>query len=138
MPAYDIVKQAYDAREEFHPSGDIMFMDRFAPWKGYVFDIEEELGLQGKLKFMISQDQRQMWRTQTMTKTQGTFDMRVPLCEAWRGLRQQELQEASGFADAEFVHRAGFTGGAWSKESAINMCLKSIEEYNNKQEAAAQ
>ena len=64
--------------------------------------------------------------------------MRVPLCEAWRGLRQQELQEASGFADAEFVHRAGFTGGAWSKESAINMCLKSIEEYNNKQEAAAQ
>ena len=33
-----------------------MFMDRFAPWKDFVFEIEEELGCVGKLKFMISQD----------------------------------------------------------------------------------
>ena len=87
MPAYNIVRAAYDSREEFHPSGELMFMDRFAPWKEYVFEIERELECEGKLKFMISQDQRKMWRMQTMTKTQGTFDMRVPLCEAWRGLR---------------------------------------------------
>lgn len=56
MPAYNIVKAAYDSREQFHPSGELMFMDRFAPWKDYVFEIEKELGLEGKLKFMISQD----------------------------------------------------------------------------------
>ena len=87
MPAYNLVKAAYDAREQFHPSGELMFMDRFAPWKDYVFEIEKELGLEGKLKFMISQDSRFMFRMGTMTKTPGTFDMRVGLCEAWRGLR---------------------------------------------------
>lgn len=135
MPAYNLVKAAFDAREEFHPSGELMFMDIGAPWKAYVFEIEKELGLEGKLKFMISQDQRQMWRTQTMSKNHGSFDIRTPLCEAWRGLRSEELQAASGIADAEFVHRAGFTGGAWSKESAVAMCLKSIEEQNIKNTA---
>jgi len=56
MPAYNIVREAFDAREQFHESGEIMFMDKWAPWKAFVFEIEEELGLQGKLKFMISQD----------------------------------------------------------------------------------
>ena len=31
-------------------------MDRFAPWKDFIFEIEKELNLEGKLKFMISQD----------------------------------------------------------------------------------
>lgn len=56
MPAYNIVRAAYDAREQFHESGELMFMDQWAPWKEFVFEIEEELNLQGKLKFMISQD----------------------------------------------------------------------------------
>jgi len=68
-----------------------------------------------------------------MSITQGSFDIRVPLCEAWRGLRNTELQAATGLSDAEFVHRAGFIGGAWSKESAITMALKSIEEHKKKQ-----
>jgi len=68
-----------------------------------------------------------------MTATQGTFDMRVGLCEAWRGLRGAELNEVAGVPDAEFVHRAGFIGGAWSKESAITMALKSLEEHKKTQ-----
>ena len=67
-----------------------------------------------------------------MSKTQGSFDIRVPLCEAWRGLRNADLNEVTGLPDTEFVHRAGFIGGAWSKESAINMALKSIEEDKKK------
>ena len=63
-----------------------------------------------------------------MPKNQGSFDLRVGLSEAWRGLRNKELCEATGLPDAEFVHRAGFIGGAWSKESAISMALKSLEE----------
>ena len=42
--------------EEFHPSGELMFMDQFAPWKDFVVEIEKELGKEGKLKFMISKD----------------------------------------------------------------------------------
>lgn len=79
MPAYQVVRDAFDAREAFHPCGELMFMDRYAPWKDYVFEIEEELNLKGKLKFMISQDQRKLWKIQTMSATQGSFDIRVPL-----------------------------------------------------------
>lgn len=70
-----------------------------------------------------------------MPKNQGSFDIRVPLCEAWRGLRSAELCTATGLPDAEFVHRAGFIGGAWSKESAISMALKALEEAKAKQAA---
>ena len=69
----------------------------------------------------------------TMSLSPGSFAFRVGLCEAWRGLRNAELNEASGFTDCEFVHRAGFIGGAWSKESAIAMALKSLEEYKKTQ-----
>lgn len=133
MPAYNVVREAFDAREAFHPCGEIMFMDRWAPWKDYVFEIEKELEMVGKLKFMLSQDQRGLWKIQTMSKTPGSFDIRVPLCESWRGLRNTDLNEVTGLPDTEFVHRAGFIGGAWSKESAINMALKSIEEDKKKQ-----
>ena len=58
-----------------------------------------------------------------------SFHIRVELCKAWQGLRMEELRRVSGFKDAEFVHKAGFTGGAWSKETIIAMTLKSIEEH---------
>ena len=82
---------------------------------------------------MISQDDRGLWKIQTMSLSPGSFEFRVGLCQAWRGLRNQELQEASGFSDAEFVHRAGFIGGAWSKESAVQMALRSLEEAKKTQ-----
>ena len=68
-----------------------------------------------------------------MPDKQGSFGLRVGLSEEWRGLRGFELSEKAGVPDAEFVHRAGFIGGAWSKESAITMALKSLEEEKKKQ-----
>lgn len=38
--------------------------------------------------------------------------MRVPLKKDWRGLRDKELKEISGFDDVVFVHMTGFIGGA--------------------------
>jgi len=37
------------------------------------------------------------------------------------------LNKALGVTDAEFVHNAGFIGGAWSLETAIMMAEKSME-----------
>ena len=68
-----------------------------------------------------------------MPKNQGSFDLRVGLSTAWRGLRGADLNAATGLPDTEFVHRAGFIGGAWSKESAITMALKSLEDLKKEQ-----
>ena len=60
----------------------------------------------------------------------SSFTNRVSLCEAYRGKRKEELKEASGFDDCEFVHINGFCGGAWSLETAIKMCEASLKEAN--------
>ena len=44
-------------------------------------------------------------------------------------MSKAELAKVSGIADAEFVHKAGFTGGAWSKESVIKMAELSLAEH---------
>lgn len=56
MPAYVVVKEAWDKRCEFHPSGDILYMSKWAPWKSYITDIEKEAEKKGQIKFMINQD----------------------------------------------------------------------------------
>mmetsp|Transcript_100945 Transcript_100945/g.139286 ORF Transcript_100945/g.139286 Transcript_100945/m.139286 type:complete len:83 (+) Transcript_100945:924-1172(+) len=80
-------------------------------------------------------DARNMYRVQTVPPKLGSFDMRVPLAEAWRGKRQGDLNEASGLTDGEFVHKSGFIGGAWSQESVIKMAELSIKEFEDKQKA---
>ena len=56
--------------------------------------------------------------------------MRIPLKEQWRGLRDTELREVSGFDDAVFVHATGFIGGAKTQQSAVRMAELSIEAHN--------
>jgi len=73
-------------------------------------------------------DGRGMWRISTIPPNEGSFDMRVPLCKEWRGLRKEDIAKIEGnhLKDIEFVHNTGFCGGAWSKETAIQMALLSI------------
>lgn len=47
--------------------------------------------------------------------------------ENWRGLRDKELQDVSGIKDAIFCHRGGFVAIAKTKESAIEMARKTLE-----------
>ena len=54
MPAYDIIKEGMSKRESFHPSKEIVFLETQCPWKDHLFDIEEEEGCQGQVKFLVS------------------------------------------------------------------------------------
>jgi len=56
LPAKKVVQDAWNKRHEFHPSGEFIFFDTFAPWKESVFEIEERESKQGEIKFSISQD----------------------------------------------------------------------------------
>ena len=62
-----------------------------------------------------------MIRIQTVPGTSGSFSLRLGIKQSYRGLRGEELSKAAGVTDAEFVHAAGFIGGAWSLESAIKI-----------------
>jgi uncharacterized UPF0160 family protein len=62
------------------------------PWKEHLFALEEEEKLDQEVKFVVFTDSRGMWRVNTVPPHTSSFDMRVPLCKEWRGLRSEELK----------------------------------------------
>ena len=73
-----------------------MFFEKMCPWKEHLFSIEEEEKLDGHVKFVVFVDGRGMWRLNTVPPHSASFDMRVPLCKEWRGLRNEELKKIEG------------------------------------------
>ena len=67
------------------------------------------------------------WMVDAMPPEPGSFSQRLPLPEAWAGLRGAELAAAGGVPDAVFVHARRFVGAARSREGALAMALKAIE-----------
>jgi len=45
LPARDLVEKAFDQRFEVDPSGLIILLEKFCPWREHLFQIEEEKGL---------------------------------------------------------------------------------------------
>ncbi len=61
-----------------------------------------------------------------MPKNSYSFESRRPLPEAWRGLRDAELDAAAGIEGCVFVHRAGFIGGHRTREGAVKMATQAL------------
>ncbi|MCR4284078.1 MAG: MYG1 family protein [Parcubacteria group bacterium] len=59
------------------------------------------------------------WQVVAINKDKKTFETRKPIPDKWRGLRGEELAEATGVPDAIFCHRGGFMCVSGSKEGAI-------------------
>lgn len=133
LPARRLVQQAWDDREKFHPSKEFVWFEDFCPWKSHLLDIEKENELEGHIKFAMFKDGRGMCRVQALPAKDGQFNNRVSLSKAFCGLRGEELCKAAGVTDAEFVHAAGFIGGAWSRESCIKLAEQSLEEHKKEE-----
>lgn len=126
-PAYNLVKSAFDKRHEFHKSGEMMYFGKSCPWKSHLFKIEEETKNEGLIKFVFFQSHDGMYRVQAVPLHQSGFENRISLHADWRGKRETELRELSGFKSAKFVHHSGFIGGANEFDDAIKMAEVSFE-----------
>lgn len=113
-------------RKEFDASGQLVLIesDYLISWKSALLELEEELGIVGELKYIVFFEKQ--WRATAVPVSLKSFISRVPLKEEWRGKRDEDLQQVSGIADANFVHMSGFTGGAASLEGIKAMCRKSL------------
>jgi uncharacterized UPF0160 family protein len=67
------------------------------------------------------------WKIEAIPVSPILMESRKLLPLSWHGLRDQELQQATGIADAEFCHPSGFLLGTKTKESAITLAKKSLE-----------
>ena len=68
------------------------------------------------------------WCLQSGRDDNNDFESdRIKLPESWRGLRNEELEGVSGVKDAIFCHRGGWFAVAGSKEGALLMAQKALD-----------
>lgn len=127
LPARAVVESAFKQRYDVHPSGEIIVLDSFCPWKEHLYAIEKEHDARGDIKFVLFADSSSKWRVSTVSVTSTSFEFRLGLPLQWRGLRDEALSEASGIDGCIFIHAAGFIGGCNTKEGVLQLAIKSLE-----------
>jgi len=125
MPARELVVKAIANRFEVDPSGEIIALENFCPWKSYVLELEKSMGVEKPIKYVLFPDQTGPWRVQCVPKGEQSFENRKSIL--WGGLRDEELSQASGIPGCIFVHTSGFIGGNKTKEGALAMARKSLQ-----------
>jgi uncharacterized UPF0160 family protein len=130
MPAFTIVKEAFEKRFDTHSSGKLLYFDFGFPWKSHLKQIEEERELKDdeKVLFAIVKNSPEDYRLTTIPIAEGSFKFRKGIAKNWRGLELAKLAEVSGIDDIIFVHTSGFIGGAKTKESVFKMAEVSFGE----------
>lgn len=98
----------------------ILELDRGMPWKATVFS--HALPVIYAIYPVLNGN----WMVDTMPSEPGSFAQRLPLPEAWAGLQDTALAEASGVADAVFVHLRRFVAAARSREGALAMARLAV------------
>lgn len=53
LPARTYVQEAIEKRYEVDPSGEIIKLPHYCPWKEHLYDLEEEMALDKPIKFCI-------------------------------------------------------------------------------------
>lgn len=146
LPARTTVGHAYAARNDVHPSGRIMVLPQAGtPWKEHLYNAEKAAAVGAddahQVYYVLYPENatpEAKWRVQCVPVEEGSFESRKPLPEAWRGVRDEELDgvmnaeaEKSGKEKmppgAVFVHASGFIGGHKSREGAMGMAVRGLE-----------
>lgn len=128
LPARAVVEEALKDRFNVHPSGEIIVLSTFCPWKSHLSDLEEEQKIEGQVKYAIFKDTGSSWRVQCMSTSPSSFENRLSLPEPWWGKRDEELSTLSGIPGCIFVHATGFIGGAHTKESALALAFAGLQQ----------
>uniref|UniRef100_A0A7G3AUC4 Putative metal-binding protein n=1 Tax=Lutzomyia longipalpis TaxID=7200 RepID=A0A7G3AUC4_LUTLO len=126
LPARTIVEQALLNREKIHPSGSIMLLEPFCPWKEHLAQLEAEHKIEECLKYVVWCDGKSDYRCMAVPVTPESVICRKFLHKDWRGLRGEELEKVSGIPQINFVHHNGFIGGAFSREAVLKMAELSL------------
>lgn len=118
------VKRAEEiTRGAIAAAGDprIIELPRFCPWQETVVDEAPHALL------VIFQNERGDWMAQCVPTTTGGFNKRLPLPQAWSGLRDLAFAEATGVPDAIFCHAGLFIMGARSREGILELVRLALQ-----------
>ncbi|HEV7701913.1 MAG TPA: MYG1 family protein [Candidatus Paceibacterota bacterium] len=76
-----------------------------------------------------------LWGVKAVRQNPKTFNNRKDFPKSWAGLRDEELQKATGVSDAVFCHRGLFLAVTKSKEGAIKLAQIALQDNNLKPSA---
>lgn len=129
MPARDLLIEAIHSSKSLDPSGRIIILDQFLPWKEHLFELEtHEPSETPTATYILYPDETaSAWRVQAVPISPESFESRKPLPEKWRGLRDDDLSATTGVPDAIFVHASGFIGGHKTKDGALQLARLALE-----------
>lgn len=132
LPAREIVRNSMNNAEKIHESGEIIELSVPCPWKQHLFDLEKELNLVKKFKYVLFINDDNDWRVMAVPHEPSSFMCRKFLHKDWRGLSAEKIAKLSGVDDAVFCHATGFVGGAKSRDGVLKMAILSLEgEYED-------
>ncbi|KAF2809733.1 metal-dependent protein hydrolase [Mytilinidion resinicola] len=131
LPARATVTQAYNDRLQYDPHGRIMvipYKKEGVPWSDHLYGLEKRTeqkpGVQAQVLYVLfpeNGDADSKWRIRAVSKEGSGFENRKDLPDAWKGVRDEKLDEVSGIPGCVFVHAAGFIGGNKTFEGALKM-----------------
>jgi len=137
LPARQVVETAFNDRLQVHESGQIMELPGGGcPWKEHLSNIEEEKneadGTPEKehIMFVIFPEKETdgPYRVHAVNKAEEGFKLRLPLREEWRGVRDADLSAVTGIPGCVFVHSSGFIGGNKTREGALEMAIRTLQQ----------
>ncbi len=117
ISAKDIVAKAIENAKDPR----VIVLEQYTPWKKTVHALSEVA------LYMVYPSNSGQWRIQTVPVEPGSFEDRKPLPNAWAGLSDQALKDATGIDDAMFCHNGLFIAGAESFESTMKMASMALE-----------
>ncbi len=127
--ATDLVLEA--ARNAEDPR--LLVLDRKLPWEKAVYDG----GLDAVLFVIYPAEDGTRWYCRCVPPQPGSFGQRVPLPEAWAGLRDEAFSAAAGIPDGIFCHPSRFICGARSRASAIALAHRSATLAGSREAVSA-
>jgi uncharacterized UPF0160 family protein len=134
LPARKAVAEAYAARLKYDPAGRILVLHKGMPWADHLYTLEKEAELPAGVApqvlyvlFPETDDADSKWRIRAVSKENGGFQNRKDLPDAWKGVRDAELDQVTGIPGGVFVHAAGFIGGNKTFDGALAMAQKALE-----------
>jgi uncharacterized UPF0160 family protein len=127
LPARNVVDSALASRFTHEEHGRLLVLSNGGvPWKELLFELESS---PGSVKYVLYEDVGgSSWRVQAVPQMLGTFTSRLPMPHSWRGLRGEELSEATGVDGCVFCHTAGFIGGNNTFEGAKQMAKEALKQ----------
>eukprot|EP00922_Rhytidocystis_sp_ex-Travisia-forbesii_P070501 GHVS01105309.1.p1 GENE.GHVS01105309.1~~GHVS01105309.1.p1 ORF type:complete len:174 (+),score=20.30 GHVS01105309.1:3-524(+) len=127
-PARSIVEASIANRMSVHPSGQIIILEQGCPFIEHLYELEDEFGITDRPVLYALFADKDSWRIRAVGVKGESFAIRAPLPERWRGLRDEEASKAVGTDGVVFVHASGFLAGTSTKEAALVLASKALEE----------